>query len=280
MLFDLKQFDTAMFNGGTTVATVYSTDPVVFNSFSVSDNTNMVLTNLTYSGPTRVFLDGDVPRAHGKYLTASYFRETTITASGYVIQSTAAALDAYLDTIRKNLYGQEMNLDLTDTNGTVKRFVATVANFEKMFAQRKGYHITTCPFTIEFVCKTPFGKARTYSSTELPGITTNSNQSVVNAGTAPALPVFILVFTAANTVTVININNTTTGEQIQYSGTAAANDVFEFDSEQKTVTKNGSAVNFTGAFPTLNPGANIVSVSITGTSFTADFTLSHKTTYL
>lgn len=281
MLFNSSLFNTRMFGPGMTIATNYSTDPVVFNMFSLSDNTNMVLTNLSYSGPTRTLLNGDTPRDHGMWFTGSYFRMNTIIASGYVIQSTAAALDAYLDTIRRNIWGNSLNLDITDKNGTVKRFIATVDNFDKMFTKRLGWHITTCPFVIEFKCMTPFGRSRSYNSSFLSSTTSPFTQSIVHSGTASAKAVFTLVFNAASSVTTININNTTTGEQINVASiTAAAGDVFIFNSESQTVTKNGSQINFTGTFPTFQPGANLVTTTITGTSFTCESTFAHKTTYL
>ena len=36
--------------------------------------------------------------------------------------------------------------------GTAKRFVATCVNYEEMFADRQGYHITVCPWKARFTC--------------------------------------------------------------------------------------------------------------------------------
>src|SRR4051794_5398779 len=165
--FDTFQFNSMVFGGTGSLNAVSSTDTLVFEGFSLSDGTNMVLQELRFLGPTRDLVGGNIPRADGMYLTADYFREYTIEASGIAVQSTAAALDAYLDTVRKNLRKREGNLDYTDTNGTVKRFTATLDAYQDLFADRKGYHITVCPWKASFKCKTPFGRARSYTATSI-----------------------------------------------------------------------------------------------------------------
>lgn len=284
MKFNSKQFNTGMFNGGMTIAEVFSTDLLVFDGFSVSDGSNMLLQKLTYSGPVRQLMGGPVPRDDGEYLTSDYFRSLIVEARGVVTQSTAAALETYLDTIRKNLRTREANLDITDAAGTVKRFVSTVINYEEMFADREHFHVTFCPFKIRFLCKTPFGNSRNYLSTFLSFSSSPTSQAIVHSGTTKARPVVIVNFLTASSVTVLNLKRLDTDgstlEEIEYSGSIAANDSFVFDSEQKTVTKNGTEVNYTGTFPFLDVGSNLLQLTVTGTSFSAEATLKHKTTYL
>ena len=46
------------------------------------------------------------------------------------------------------------------------------------------------------------------------------------------------------------------------------------------MTKNSVAVDYTGAFPNLDVGANLITFTVTGTSFNANLTIKHKSTYL
>lgn len=280
MLFNTKVFDTALFNGGTTNNVVYSTDTLVFESFSLSDGSVLVMTALRFLGPTRELVGGSVPRGDGQYLTASYFRELVVEAEGIVNKNTAAELDAFLDTMRTNLRVQEGNLDYTDANGTVKRFVATCDSYEDLFAGREHYHITFCPWKTRFKCKVPFGKARDYTSTSLSITSSPTSQVLFNGGTYKAQPVISMNFSAASSVTAVSVENVTTGDQISYSGSISAGDILVFDSEQKQVTKAGTAVDFTGAFPALEPNSNNIRITITGSSFTAYTTYAFKNTYL
>ncbi len=276
-------FGANLWNGGQFVSQVYSTDLVAFEDFSLSDNTNVICTDLLDSGPTREILGGNVPRADGQYITADYFRERTIEVRGIVKASTAALLDAYLDTMKKSLRAREGNLDIT-RNSVVRRYVATMTNFDGFDAERKGYHVTFCPFVARFTCKTPYGQDRSYTSMTVNLTASPTNQTIDNTGTIRTLPAFILIFTAASSVTVVNVKridvNSVTLDEIEYSGSIAANDILTFDSENSVVKKNGDQVAYTGSFPTLEVGSNIFTFTVTGTSFAADTTLRHKCRYL
>lgn len=280
MLFNSAVFGTRMFNGGTVIAEMFSTDTAVFEGFSLSDGTRMVLTEYpTRFGPTREIAGDVVPRGDGRFQTSEFFRENTIELEGYVKHTSKELLGAYLDTIKKTLRSPG-DLDLIDEAGAVKRYRVTADNFDEMFSRRRRYHNTICPFVIRFRCLTPFGKSRAYSSTSLAVSSSPTTQAVVNSGTYTAQPVVTLNFTAASSVTVVLLENVTTGESITYAGSISASDVLVFDSEQKQVTKNGTAVDFTGAFPSLDVGANLLRVTVTGTSFAAYLTAKHKSSYL
>jgi phage-related protein len=184
-----------------------------------------------------------------------------------------------VDSLCKTLSKQEGNLDIIEDDGTVKRYVATCVNFDELLADRQRYHLTLVPFTLKFVCKTPFARSRDYTSNYV-ALTASGNQSVVNGGTYKTNPVFGLVFSSASGVTAVEVENTTTGESITYTGSIAAGDVLVFDSELKRVLKNGVAQDYSGTFPKLNTGTNVVSYTVTGASFAADVTEKHKLTYL
>src|SRR4051812_37699479 len=132
-IFNTFLFDTLEFNGSLMNNTVYSTDLVVFDSFSLSDNVNTFVRDIIDSGPTRDLIDGPIPRSSGMYLIADYFRQRTVTVTGIVKAADAASLDAYLDTMRKNLWGRAANLDLT-RNGVVRRYIATMTAFDTFIA--------------------------------------------------------------------------------------------------------------------------------------------------
>ena len=273
------QWNTMMYNGSPLGATVYSSDLVVFDSFSLADNVNTFCANIIDSGPKRDLIDGPTPRADGQYLIADYWRQKDVEVTGVVKAADAASLNAYLDTMRKGLRKRAANLDLT-RNGVVRRFVATLTNAEQLFAARQPWNITVCPFKAVFTCETPFGTDRDYSNTSQSITSSPTTLTAENLGTIKTQPVVLLVFDAASSVTVVDLTNATTGEEIKYTGSCAANDVLVFDSEMKTVTKNGTAVDYAGSFPTLDAGSNNVKFTVTATSFTAQATVKWKNAYL
>jgi tail protein len=280
MNFNSHVYNSGLFGGGSASVEMFSTDTLVFDGFSLSNGTDMILTGLRFLGPSREIIGGVIPRGDGLYQTGDYFRELVIEAAGVARADTAAELDALLDTIRKNLRGSRRNLDTIDSNGTVKRFVATVDSFEDLFASREHFHITFCPWIVRFKCRIPFGKSRDYT-TETNSLTTSpTNQTISNPGTTKAQPVFILIFNSATSITAAAVENTTTGEQIQYTGTLSAGDLLEFDSENKTVKLNGTAVDYSGAFPSLDTDTNVIQYTVTGSAFDVLATSKFKNSYL
>ena len=191
-------FGTKLWGGGANAAAMFSTDALVFydadgNAFSLSDNESMILTDLGPIGPSREIIGGSVPRDHGQFVNADYFRETVIEARGIAKKSTAALLDAFLDTMKKALRDREGSVDVIDQAGTVKRYTVTVDNYEAMFP-RKRYHITFCPWVVRFRCKTPFGRSRTYDTAFSTLSSSPTNLTVDHGGTVRAQPVITRAF--------------------------------------------------------------------------------------
>ncbi len=280
--YNVTRYNERQYNGGL-ISEVLSTDLIVFDGFSISDNSAMICTDLLDSGPTREIIGGRVPRDDGEYVNADYWREKTIVAQGIVVRSTSTLLEAYLDTIRKNLRAREANLDIT-RNGVVRRYVATLEGMDQLFGERERYHVTICPWKASFLCKTPFAKARSYTNTTENTSTSPHTITIENAGTYKAKAVVYVIFSAASSVTAVNLkrydSEGTLVEEIEYASSVSAGDILEFDGENRTVKKNGTQVAYTGSFLFADPGSSLFKLTVTGTSFTADYTVKLKDTYL
>ena len=286
MLFNSFQFDSRLFNGGSSNVATFSTDLAVFDGFSLADGTYMVVTDLQDSEPSRSLISGEIPRADGMYLLADYYRQKDVTVKGYVKASTRALLDQYLDTIRKNLRGRQKYLDLTRaSDGAVRRYVATLTNPDRLFAARQRYDITLCPFEAVFSCMTPFATDRGYTSASSQAITSSPTSITFdNAGTVHSYAVFALSFDSATSVTAIDIQHLDASgsilEEIQVSLTFATGDYVVIDGEQKQVTQNGTAKDYSGTFPLFEPGTNLYKFTITGSAFNAYTSIKALQSYL
>ena len=281
--FNATRFNAGRFNGGP-LAAVYSSDLVVFDDFSLHNGSTRIVHSLQDSGPTRELLGGSVPRGDGMYLNADYWRKKLIDVQGTLTETSEAALETAMDTMRKNLRSAEAFLDIT-RNGVVRRYTASLVNMDTLFPERQHFNITHIPFRCRFECRTPFAVDRSFSSTSEQ--VTSSPLSITganNVDTIEAEPVIVVIVDAANTVTVLNIKRIDTDgntlDEIEYNGTVSAGDVFEFNTENKQVKKNGSEVNYTGSFPVLDIGQNIFKVTTTGTSLDMYYTIKWKNRYL
>jgi phage-related protein len=289
MLYGTFQYNTALYNGSDERSVDPSTDLVVFDGFSLNDQSSTFTTGLVESAPSREVIGGNVPRGDGMYTNADYWRKKVIEVRGIVSKSSRTLLEQYLDTMRKALRERDQNLDITRTDDagatiTVRRYTATLINPEELFSAREGYHTTTCPFVARFECRTPFAEDTAYTVVSETITVSPTNKIVENLGSIEGMPIVSLTFDSATDVTVVNVKRIdadgTTLDEIEYSGTVAANDVLKFDSETKTVKKNGTEVNYTGGFPVLDTGSNIIRVTITGVSFSAVANYKHKNRYL
>ncbi len=290
MQLNQQLYNIGLYGTDGTIATVYPTDLAVFSGFSLADG-KMIITNLTDSAAEREVNTGNLSGGDGMYVNGDYWRKKPIEIYGRVEAASLSALEAYLDTIRKNLRKRQQNLDVTrkDESGnvlSVRRYIATWMNPDELFTDRQAYHLTYCPFSIRFDCHYPFGRDRADTSESLTLTTAVTNHQVYHAGTASADAVFSMIFDAASSVSAVNIQRIDTDgtvlEEIEYTGSIAAGDILVFNGsyDSKQVTKNGSPVAYSGSFVSLEPDVNLIRFTVTSTSFNAICTIAHKSTFL
>lgn len=203
-----------------------------------------------------------------------------IVVTGTIIDSSIAALDSRLDTFRAYFLNQDQNLDI-DYNGSTRRYIATV---NTLSIDRPG-GLLYATFSIEFVCTQPFGQdtAATTALTATGRTSSSYSDAYTFLGTAPyQLPVVTVTFTAltGGTAKSVAIGNAGTGETITVTRTWTASDVLVVDCLNQTVTVNGIAVDFTGAFPRFAPGSQSISYADTLTTRTFNITATYNVLYL
>lgn len=279
-MFNTFNFNTTVFNGLAALIPEVASDTIIYNDYSLQNTDIITSILLQDSTPNRDFLTSAVPRSDGQIINGDFWRRKKIKLSGIIKKSTNALLEAEIDAMKKALAVSEGVLDIT-VAGTIRRYYATLTNGHDMFSQRQNYHVTFCPFQVEFESSDPFGKSVDYNAAGwLDETSLVLNEQVNNDGTVRAKPVVILNFTAANTVAAVSFKNNTTNEEIKITTTIVAGDYLKFDAEEMQVTLNGVEQDYTGAFPTLDTGANSFTITVTGTSCTYDLTVKHKTPYL
>jgi len=187
---------------------------------------------------------------------ASTFPERTISIALHVHGTSASDLRDKLDSIALALSSRE-DAALSLDNWPSRYWMARVGS--EVRPQPMGPLAAACE--IEFVCADPFGYASVESTDDDTIEAAASHEfSLVVGGTAPALPVFVVVPTAASAPVVIS--NETTGEKISWENALAATDQIRINcstqyidvADQATETYDASMLNVAGRFPTLAPG--------------------------
>ena len=280
-MFNAQNYNAVNFNNRRVpIAVVSAQDDIVFNDFSLQDSDVITSRLLHDSPPRRDFLTAKIPRADGRFSVGDFWNQKTITMRGIITKTTASLLEAKLTALKKALAVAESNLDIK-VDGVIRRYVATWVNSRRAFERRESYDITKVPFDFEFACLEPFGQAVGYSADEFIGKTSLAlSITSDNDGNIHAKASIGMIFNAVNSVSVVNIVNNTTGEEIEITRAFSAGEYLKIDGEERSVEVNGTAVDYTGIFPTMNTGANSFTITITATSVTYDLTIKHRTPYL
>ncbi len=253
---------------------------LVFNGYDLQSSSVISSILVQDNMPERNFETSPVPRGDGEIVTGDFWRRKMILIKGVIKKNTNALLEAEIDAMKKALAKGEGDLDIKIAE-TVRRYKATLINGSSVFSERRGFHITFCPFELSFVTVDPFATLPNYTSKGFIGTTDLSfDEQIDNDGTIRTKPVVILNFTSATNVTAISFKNNTRSEEIKLTKNIVAGDYVKFDSETFEVTVNGVIQDYTGAFPLLDTGANSITITVTADNANYDLTVKHKTSYL
>jgi hypothetical protein len=212
------------------------------------------------------------------------YTQKIITLRGWLISDTPTNLRTHIDNVKGYLNEDEKNLDIETYGGSgvYRRYVCSCQNFS---VQSEHWMTTQVPYEATFLAK-PFGTATTTTTIDL-----NSGNAITSSpydedisitGTYNTKPTIIITVASETSMTVLRLTNNTTGDWIQVtpSGEFSAADVLEIDCENETVELNGSAIDFTGVFPTFEDGSNSLTLTITASAFNLTADIVYSPTYL
>lgn len=248
-------------------------DSIVFDWFSLQ-NANIITSRIDYDNEGTIELNSfNFPKSDGGGVLSKYFRGRTISLECTIKENTAEAFNDLLDTVKKKLRTTEGFLDIK-VNGEIRRIKATLTKFD---AGRMHYNITFAKVVIEFTAIEPFFYAKDKQSYEFLGMTGTSSFEISNLGSVESLPIFYVIGTAWSNVSSLAI--TAFGKTLTVSTTITPWDILIISSEDKTVTKNGAEINYTGFFPIFPPGSNPFTITTVWTT-ALDITLIQNKNYL
>lgn len=219
-------------------------------------------------------------RDGGKLLGVS-FSPRVIKLRGYIKSTTQALLETAIDDFKELLNGTTKNLDISYAGGT-RRYVCDMAGISLI---RKYFNVTFAEWEATFVCaKTPFGRTTDTTSSEytINSIGTYAG-SYVALGNYRPKPRIVIRFIQCAVVTVVKVNNTTSGDWIKVTKPTefSAGDVVIIDCDQYTCTINGVATDYDGFFPLFNPKGNDLRISFgKGIKYKATVQIIYYPTYL
>lgn len=221
----------------------------------------------SYLIPKRNLVVNDVARSDKSKISTGYYNSKDITISVGITNATRTAAEQSLDTLLLYLQGLEKDLVLNE-GGAQRRYTATYSDY--MIKTSGGSYVE---LDLIFTCSDRFGYSLQYEKLlDTTGRTLyNYTDAITLNGNAPwqvpVLTVFLSAITAATT-NIVTLKNAATGRSISVNRAWTAGDRLIIDCQNRTVTVNGVAADFTGSFPEFAPGAGYLNYQDTFTSRT------------
>jgi len=279
-MYNNHLYNRAMYNGTINLnALAVSDDRIAFNGFSISNGSTIVASDLYIEPIERDFITSNAPNASGQIVNNSYWRSKRIRISGNITADTEIELEQLIFDFKKNLSALEGRLEIKMADGSVRRYICTQIK-DEMVQRGRHFHVTTAPFDVEFECSSPFGTALATTSEGFIITDLVYNGALTNEGNAQADVDLIFILNAADTINRINVENTTTGEEIEIEAAFSAGNVLVISGKNKTVTIDGVEQDFTGSFITANVGENNYTLTATGVSVEYELTTNTPKNFL
>ena len=191
-----------------------------------------------------------------------------------VTGSSRADLDSNLDNI-KRIIATETDSQLILDIISGRYYMARLTDFD-------GRYRTAFMFegSIEFICVDPVGYSTTLTESNHTIDADPKTVTETTTGTGKINPVYVLTAGEALGEITIKLENVTTNEELQWTGTLTTNDELEIDVANWIVKKNDTASmsGVTGQFPRLQPGAN--SIKVTALASSGEMDIIYRNTFL
>lgn len=235
--------------------------PLMFDGNTIESSTILIDEIDYYSIPTKEVSLFKIANADRSAIPFVEYPSKGIIVTGMLLCGGSTDLDEAIDNFKNYFRAKDANLDIPWSSST-RRYIATVNRLDI----KRTMSLKHAKFTLEFICTEPFGLET--SSTSLLSSLNYTSSSVTYTptigGTAPyQLPVITITIDAlTGTGDSLIISNDLNGQQMLLYGLGlAATDVIVIDCDARTVTLNGTEVDYLGTFLELEPGASSITIT-------------------
>jgi hypothetical protein len=191
-------------------------------------------------------------RKDGMSQVSAEYANKTIQLTGFITGTDRGAMEQARDGLLAVVTPRLGNLDIPMA-GSTRRFVATLANFTLTDKEGGAFDV----FTLTFDCVNPFSSDTTATAIGPQTITTASATiAFTPGGSFYAQPQLTLTYNSLgpNTTDLVTLSNPLINAQLVIERTFTVGDVMVVDFLNRTVTVNGTAVDYQGAFTIWNAG--------------------------
>lgn len=251
---------------------------VTYDGNDIGAIENIEITDrLVNSLPDRSLSIHKIARADKSVNTSAEFGTKNILILGIVKGGNKYTAENAMATLKGLLIQREKILSISQYGEDVE-YTATLNGIKDKWVG--GY----VEFELSFLCSDPIG----YSSVETTLIDNQSNTSsswneqITIEGSYKAEPIIEVTVSAltGGTSKDITLRNDETGQGITINRTWTAGEIINIDCKNKTVSVDGSFVEYSGTFPTFYPGTRVLGYNDTLTTRTVYITSTYHKGYI
>lgn len=226
---------------------------VYYNNFNLSTIDGISIYNHNFIGMgNRVLNYQKLARADKSVLTSAEYSDKTIPIKGFACGDDKSATELAFETLKGIIQIPEGTIRVEQAGSQVE-YIGTLNGITDM-----EYFGNKLKFTLQFLCSNPIGSDRLLSTIMTATNTlTSITYPITIEGSFKAQPNIKITFntvTGATTKTVQALNSDS-GQGIRVTNTFTNGSILDINVRDKSVTLNGSPVDYDGVFPTFFPGS-------------------------
>jgi len=251
---------------------------IQYNSFDINNAIEIVETAIHDSAPSRNMTSYKIARRDGDKLVSAYNSSKEITITGHIQSTSSDSLETIIDNMKSAFQVLTGNLDISYASGT-RRYIATYRDF---IIQRDPDNSDWCPYSVKFLVPSGKGYSINQDSITYTGIISSNYTNYPNfLGSAIPNPVITITVNSQTALSVISllisgVNSTA----LTITKTFNNSDIIVIDFSDFSVKVNGTAVVWTGGFPTWIAGTNAFHLLSTASARNLTMNISYFPSFL
>jgi len=265
----MQQFWTSLF--GSWDAPIIS-EQADYTIWSLSLTGDFIIQNINFDTKTDVNTFNN-PLKDGVSFVSKYERSKNINMKITVKGDDKDSLISNLDELRKEVYGENVNIDVKFKAWEVRRIKANCVSWP---INIEHYNCTFITLDISFETIEPFWYKINNQVLTRTGITANFREEITAETAKSDLSVYIFFWTLTGTT---SVSLTDQRKTITITETFASNDVLVINGLDRSVKLNGSEIDYDGEFLEIFPNTNFIDIDIDG-SWEADFVFVNRKNYV
>ena len=257
---NIAQFNSVLFNAWASGKSIAGTkDLVIFNGFWLLNETYVTTSLNVRNMPSINLLQVSNPKSDWGILLDRFYKDRSITIEGHIRAENYEEMQKKIDALKKAIATKQGYFEFK-FGESYRRILCTLANSD--IISREHYDIDHGKFTLTFRAEKPFRSEKQRGSVLFQGVNDEINGDVFNEGSEYSEPIINILVNSASGASELSI--AVGKEAIKIAKNLNANDIIDINTEEKTVVINGQPTDFSGKFPRLQAGLNILNLKANG----------------